>query len=190
MSEQTERQVGQRRVALRRMSERELLHLIVERLEDGMAGIDDLRGAVTDLSAKVSGESAELGQVVTGLQNATAQIAALQAQLAGGSTVTEADLEALTQSIAQVAQGAADATSAAVAGTQPPAPAQRSVYTTDGDPSAVDATSWPGTGLQTTESPPRPVFFYAGDTSPGDKNGDGVGGVWHLYTGQTAPAGS
>jgi predicted lipoprotein with Yx(FWY)xxD motif len=27
-----------------------------------------------------------------------------------------------------------------------------------------------------------PLYFFAGDTAPGDTNGDGVGGVWHLAT--------
>ena len=26
----------------------------------------------------------------------------------------------------------------------------------------------------------KPVYFYIGDEAPGDINGDGVGGVWHL----------
>jgi predicted lipoprotein with Yx(FWY)xxD motif len=27
-----------------------------------------------------------------------------------------------------------------------------------------------------------PLYFFAGDSAPGDTNGDGVGGVWHLAT--------
>ena len=27
-----------------------------------------------------------------------------------------------------------------------------------------------------------PLYFFAADTAPGDTNGDGVGGVWHLAT--------
>ena len=26
----------------------------------------------------------------------------------------------------------------------------------------------------------KPVYHYAGDTAAGDKNGDGIGGVWHV----------
>ena len=26
----------------------------------------------------------------------------------------------------------------------------------------------------------RPLYYYSGDTQPGDINGDGVGGIWHL----------
>jgi predicted lipoprotein with Yx(FWY)xxD motif len=26
----------------------------------------------------------------------------------------------------------------------------------------------------------RPLYFYAGDTQPGDTMGDGVGGIWHV----------
>jgi predicted lipoprotein with Yx(FWY)xxD motif len=27
-----------------------------------------------------------------------------------------------------------------------------------------------------------PLYYFAGDQNPGDKNGDGVGGIWHLAT--------
>lgn len=26
----------------------------------------------------------------------------------------------------------------------------------------------------------KPVYYYAGDAGPGDVNGDGLGGVWHI----------
>lgn len=32
-----------------------------------------------------------------------------------------------------------------------------------------------------------PLYYFAGDSAPGDTNGDGVGGVWHL-AGQVAGA--
>ena len=25
-----------------------------------------------------------------------------------------------------------------------------------------------------------PLYYYSGDSAPGDKEGDGIGGVWHL----------
>lgn len=28
----------------------------------------------------------------------------------------------------------------------------------------------------------KPLYLYSGDASPGDTNGDGVGGVWHVAT--------
>jgi predicted lipoprotein with Yx(FWY)xxD motif len=28
----------------------------------------------------------------------------------------------------------------------------------------------------------RPLYFYSGDTAPGDTTGDGSGGVWHTAT--------
>lgn len=34
-----------------------------------------------------------------------------------------------------------------------------------------------------------PLYFFAGDAAPGDKHGDGVGGIWHLATtSSTVPA--
>ena len=32
-----------------------------------------------------------------------------------------------------------------------------------------------------------PLYNFAGDSQPGDKNGDGVGGIWHLATKATVP---
>lgn len=32
-----------------------------------------------------------------------------------------------------------------------------------------------------------PLYNFAGDSAPGDKNGDGVGGIWHLATKATVP---
>ena len=26
----------------------------------------------------------------------------------------------------------------------------------------------------------RPLYFFAGDSAPGDTNGDGIGGIWHI----------
>lgn len=27
-----------------------------------------------------------------------------------------------------------------------------------------------------------PIYYFAGDTKPGDRNGDGLGGVWHVLS--------
>jgi predicted lipoprotein with Yx(FWY)xxD motif len=36
-----------------------------------------------------------------------------------------------------------------------------------------------------------PLYYFSGDSAPGDKNGDGVGGIWHLATAATgAPSAS
>ena len=32
-----------------------------------------------------------------------------------------------------------------------------------------------------------PLYYFAGDTAVGDKNGDGVGGIWHLATTASTP---
>ncbi len=29
----------------------------------------------------------------------------------------------------------------------------------------------------------KPLYYFAGDTKPGDRNGDGSGGVWHVVAG-------
>jgi len=44
----------------------------------------------------------------------------------------------------------------------------------------------PTGGLQVTFNH-VPLYNFAGDTKPGDKNGDGVGGIWHIATAATTP---
>ena len=34
----------------------------------------------------------------------------------------------------------------------------------------------------------KPLYFYAADAKPGDRNGDGKGGVWHVVTDKAATA--
>lgn len=66
----------------------------------------------------------------------------------------------------------------------------QAVYTFDGDPSTVDTTVWPASGFETTDTPPRPLFYYSGDNGAGAgvANGDGVANAWHVYTGSVQPA--
>ncbi|HEY5520142.1 MAG TPA: hypothetical protein VIK08_05755 [Candidatus Limnocylindrales bacterium] len=44
----------------------------------------------------------------------------------------------------------------------------------------------PTGGLQVTFNH-VPLYTFAGDSKPGDKNGDGVGGIWHIATASTTP---
>lgn len=195
-----------------------LAYVVAEILEVVMAGIDDLNAAVQQLQASVTAENTELANVASNLQTATQQLADLQAQVAATGNVSAQDLEDLATTITGVAQSASAAVSAAQApaapagGTAAPAggsapdptaggaapsggaspsasePTQ-SVYTFDGDPSTVDATVWPSSGFETTDTPPKLLFYYSGDTgdTPGATNGDGVAGAWHLYTGAVQP---
>ena len=34
----------------------------------------------------------------------------------------------------------------------------------------------------------KPLYYYAADTKPGDRNGDGKGGVWHVVTDKATTA--
>lgn len=50
----------------------------------------------------------------------------------------------------------------------------------------ADAPAIPGVnrfeqnGVQQWAYQGRPLYYFAGDAKPGDRNGDGKGGVWHL----------
>lgn len=180
---------------------------IADQQEDIRMALQDLQDAVTELETAEAAEEATLGELVTELKDATDQIASLQAQLAAGNPVSEQDLEDLTNRVAAVTDKANAAVTAA--GTQPapeppgpdeppapgpepePAPdaptAERSVYTFDGDPSTIDPQTWTLAQVQTTDEPARPLYLFAGDTAPGDVGGDGVQGLFHVYTGALAP---
>lgn len=62
-----------------------------------------------------------------------------------------------------------------------------SLYTYDGQPGSENPAEWPPTDLVTTDTPPRPLFTFSGDTAPGQANGDGLNGQWHVYTEATQP---
>jgi len=68
----------------------------------------------------------------------------------------------------------------------PTAAAGRALYTFDGDPATVDHAAWPQANERTVDG--KLLFHYSGDTAPGDATGDGLGGVWHRYTGATTAA--
>lgn len=34
----------------------------------------------------------------------------------------------------------------------------------------------------------KPLYYFAGDTKPGDRNGDGQGGTWHIVGGKAEAA--
>lgn len=60
----------------------------------------------------------------------------------------------------------------------PPVTDALPLYTYTGDPSLIDS-NWTSAG-QTPDG--TPLFTYAGDTAGQPATGDGLGGVWHLYT--------
>lgn len=63
---------------------------------------------------------------------------------------------------------------------------ERAVYTFSGDPATIDPTTWPAAPVQTEDSPPKQLYYFAGDSEPGEQNGAGVAG-WEVYSGSTQP---
>lgn len=135
---------------------------------------------------------ADVDALTTTVEQVAADLATTQQALQGEIDALATGNPALNLTALQAAVAPLDATVRALAAVKPtpptpPAPvAPRSVYTADvGTP--IDTNQWTATTEQTTDTPPRPLYNYAGDTAPGDRKGDGLGGVWHLYTGQTRP---
>lgn len=162
------------------------LHSLHRKVDTLMADISALTNAVNALDTDEQAAAADL-------QALTNTIAGLQA-----GQVTQAQIDELTTHATAVATALSSATAAnkpapapAPPGPDPtpgpaPSPAARSVYTVDAG-ATVDTRAWTATTEQTADVPPKPLYNFAGDTAPGDRKGDGLGGVWHLYTGQVQP---
>jgi hypothetical protein len=214
---------------------RAILLELVRRQEDGMAAIDDLRAAVEDLQSNVSAEGQALSGVAQQLTQAEQQLTALQT--AGVDNIAEQDLEAITATIAGVAQqaqaavanlnttggvapalptdpgtvdpgtgapvdpGTAGTPTDPVAPTDPTAgspvdptatdpaggvavSADRTLYVTTNDPATIDPATWPAAPVETSDDPPRQLYFFAGDTDAGQTNGSSVAG-FEVYDGAT-----
>jgi len=69
--------------------------------------------------------------------------------------------------------------------TPAPVSAVRSLYTFDGIAATVDHTEWPTAPVTTADG--KALYYFKDDVAPSDAKGDGLGGVWHHYTGATAP---
>lgn len=91
------------------------------------------------------------------------------------------------QPTSQPAPGAQNPSTAPGTEAAPPVPLPKAVYTFDGDPATVDHAEWPDASQKTGDG--APLFYFSGDTAPGDAKGDGAGGGWHHYSGPTVPAG-
>ncbi len=160
------------------------LHSLHRKVDTLMADISALTNAVNALDTDEQAAAVDL-------QALTNTIAGLQV-----GQVTQAQIDELTTHATAVATALSQATAAnkpspapgPPAPPVPPAPpaSAKSVYWVDAG-MAVDTAQWPATTGQTTDVPPKPLYNFAGDTAPGDKKGDGLGGVWHLYTGQVQP---
>lgn len=63
---------------------------------------------------------------------------------------------------------------------------ERTVYTTSLDPTLISTATWPLAPVQTDETPPRQLYYFAGDQVSGEANGANVAG-WEQYGGATQP---
>lgn len=158
---------------------RQEFHHAIERIRTAMS---------TSEQAVIDAITAE---ITTAASNIEAEIAALAAaHPAADLTALKAAADSLAAIAPTPAPAPAPAPTPAPAPEPTPAPvatATVSVYTFDGDPSTVDVAQWTKANIETTDTPPKSLYFYGGDTAPGMAAGDGLGGVWHLYSGATQP---
>jgi predicted lipoprotein with Yx(FWY)xxD motif len=67
------------------------------------------------------------------------------------------------------------------ASTWPPLPVAGEATGGEGVPGEVSTISRDD-GLTQVTYDGKPLYMYSGDPSPGDTNGDGIGGVWHIVS--------
>ena len=153
----------------------ENLNYLLERERDMTAQQTDFDQAFSDLSSAVGTLITDFGDLNTKIQSLPPS---------GPSPAQVQELKDLSGKV-QAALPAAP-----VAPTVPsPSPVEtvaRTEYTFDGDPTTVDAATWPLAPDKTPEG--KPLYYYAGDTAPGDARGDGQGGgIWHIYHAPVTP---
>jgi hypothetical protein len=148
-------------------------------MSNTQADVDTLNQSITDLEAEESAVEAEF--------------ATLEAQIQALSQSADPAIKDQISRINVQVQKLKDA----VAGANPtppppppPPPAALPVYTHDGPVDSADAAAWPATNppLVTADGNASPLFNFAQDVAGEPAKGDGLGGVWHLYTGATQPA--
>jgi len=158
----------------------ELLTSILQRLDDleetAMSSAK-LTQALADLAAGIAAFEASKGAPDPQVAALEAQVADLTAQLATANDAIAADTAAEDAAAAQI--------EAATAVINPPAPAPTPAaalpeYTYSGDPTQPIDPAWTATGVNDPAG--AALYTYSGDTSGQPATGDGLGGVWHLYT--------
>lgn len=138
---------------------------------------EKLTKALADLATAAAAVEAERNNQAPDprIAELEAQVADLQGQLA---TATD---DAATASASDDAAAAQIETVVGQLVPPPPVVAALPEYTYSGDPTAaIDGSQWISTGRSTPDN--QALYTYAGDTAGQPATGDGLGGVWHLYT--------
>lgn len=148
-------------------------------LEETLMASEKLTKALADLATAAAAVEAERNNQAPDprIAQLEAQVADLQGQLTTASddaaTATASDDAAAAQIETVVAQL-----------TPPPAvPTPAAVlpeYTYSGDPTQPIDPAWTALGTSTPDG--QALYTFSGDTLGQPATGDGLGGVWHLYT--------
>lgn len=153
--------------------------------------VDDLDAVFDDLEAELATLKAQPAAAAVDFSKADALVAKARAAapppapIAPAAPVTPTAPPADNSPAAQPPPSTATASGANPQATAPQGSVgARPVYTYDADPTTVDTTEWKPAGLTTTDG--HPLWFFSGDQA-GDigARGDGINGVWHVYTGKT-----
>jgi predicted lipoprotein with Yx(FWY)xxD motif len=97
-----------------------------------------------------------------------------------GTILTTSDGYTLYTFDSDVAGSGTSACDASCAGNWPPFPVADPTASTELPGELGSITREDGSPQATYEG--KPLYMFSGDAAPGDTNGDGVGGVWHVVT--------
>lgn len=148
-----------------------------------------MEGALTQIAAEETELVTVVGEIVTLFEAEQTKLGELETKIANGQTVDPAEVEAvklnLGDSIAKLK--ALLPTPAPSGGGTPTAPT-KSVYVFTGE-GTPDPSVWSPSGFETVPAAgetAKPLFYFSGDTTPTDTNGNGQPG-WTQYTGAVQP---
>jgi len=152
-------------------------------LDYALGRIIDMTAQQTDFDQAFSNLSSAVGTLITDFQQLNTKIQNLPPS--GPSPAQVQEIQTLSAQV-QAALPASSPVAPTVPSPSPVETVARTEYTFDGDPTTVDAATWPLAPDKTPEG--KPLYYYAGDTAPGDARGDGQGGgIWHIYHAPVTP---
>lgn len=174
--------------------------LLYKSIEDVKGRVEMSDAAIEALQETLDEINVEESEIAAGVQTAGERFTELLTLLNGlpteGGSITKEEVEALNTKAQATLGGLTTAASALTEETpaDPNAPKEeetsgetnkptKSVYVFTGD-AEPDLTEWTPSGFETTDTPPVALFYFNGDSGPGETNGQGIG-AWALYTGST-----
>lgn len=174
------------------------IYATLEDIKEGM-NMENVEIGLTELSEKLDQIEAVDETIQAGVKTAGERFTELAEEIKNlpveGGSVTKEQVEALSTKAEATLTGLTQAASTLTEETPAESSDTPSGPTTDEKPKPnkstyvftnteddPDLTQWTASGFETTDTPPIKLYYFNGDSGPGETNGAGVG-AWTLYTG-------